>query len=168
LQGINIPLEEMWEIHDGQRQLHAGVDQYQSALVDEWNRRGGWVLSGLGFPTPVYEKKLKDCVNRVVQRTGHDVHVIQVWILHSMLEDAGIRSVGVVWDFHDQYIFQVSEEDGPRALEVAERAAEELNRWLGGDVRIKYGPRLTRSMSEAKMEEEWVARERELNSAGRP
>lgn len=158
LKGIRISLKEMEEIHAGQRALHSGVDAWRASLEREWDARGGWVLSGLGFPTPVFHDKLKDVVNRVVQRTGHDIHVIHVWQLESLLTAAGIGSTGVVWDFHDQDISQVREEDAERALAVAVEAVDELNRYLGGSVRIKYGPRIVRSLSEAKMEEAWEAR----------
>lgn len=153
LQGIRISLDEMRDIHAAQLELHSGVADYRQELEREWHRRGGWILSGLGFPTPVHVDYTKDLVNRNVQRTGHDVHVLCVWLLHSMLSNDGVNTTGVVWDFHDQFIYQVAADQSNAAISITEGAITELNRFLGGDVRIKYGPRLVNSLSEAKMEE---------------
>jgi len=166
LKGVRMPLEEMKEIHEGQVEAAAGVARFRAGLEDEWRRNGGWVLSGLGFPTPVHEDYTRDLVNRVVQRTGHDIHVIKVWILSSLLEAEGIDARGIVWDYHDQDIYQVPTERADDALRCSERATDELNALLGGVVRIKYGPRIVRSMSEAKMGEDWDKREAERLADG--
>jgi hypothetical protein len=153
LQGIKITLDEMRDIHAAQLELHSGVTEYKQELEREWNRRGGWVLSGLGFPTPVHVDFIKDLGNRVVQRTGHDVHVLCVWLLHSMLSNEGVYTTGVVWDFHDQFIYQAPASQSDTAIFITASSIAELNQFLGGDVRLKCEPRLVNSLSEAKMEE---------------
>jgi hypothetical protein len=159
LRGIDVSLPQMEEIHAAQLALHNGAAAFRRSLEQEWRARRGWVLSGLGFPTCVDEKYLKDIVNRVIQRTGHDLLTIELWILGSFLDEAGIPWRGVVADFHDEYILEVPRERADDALECARMAARELNEYVGASVRIKFDPRLCHSLSEAKLEEAHAARE---------
>ncbi len=159
--GFRLTFEEMQEIHLLQRDSAPGVAQFKSDLEDEWRRRGGWVLSGLGFPTPVHEDYTRDLLNRVVQRTGHDCHTLGVWIWASLLEAEGIPFQGIVLDFHDQLIAQVSEDHAERACELVRRMLELLNELLGGIVKLKGEPQICRSMSAAKMSEDFEKREAE-------
>jgi len=162
VRGINISLKDMEKIHALQLELHRGVfGVFQNDLRYEWQQRGGWVLSGLGFPTPVYVDYVKDLINRVVQRTGHDCHVIFLGLFIARLRKLGLPFVGIVLDFHDQFIIQVPEVFAEEVRELASECVVELNELLGGYVKLKGEPRIVRGgMAEAKMEEEYMSRKR--------
>lgn len=159
--GVSISFDEMREIHDAQSKIHAGVAEFAAGLEKEWKARGGWVLNGLGFPTPVFEDYLKDLVNRVVQSSGHDAHTICLWILYTFLVEAEIRSRGIIDDFHDQLLREVPAGQAAAALEVARAAVREVNTYLGSYVQLKAEPRIVRSLAEGKMEEAHEKREAE-------
>lgn len=161
IRGISISLDDMMEIHEGQSRLHAGAERFATSLEREWKRRGGWMLNGLGFPTPLYADYLKDRVNRIVQGSGHDCHTLFLWIMYSFLADAGIPSRGVIDDYHDQFIREVPAEFAAAALEVARSAVRELNTYVGAYVPLKLEPRVVTSLAMAKMEEAHAKREAE-------
>lgn len=159
--GIQIDLSDVQTLHNWQRRIHAGVEEFAAGLETEWKRRGGWVLNGLGFPMPIYADYLKDRINRVVQSTAHHLHTIYLWIYMSWLRDAGIPVRGIVWDFHDEFICEVPREHARRAIEIANQAIDELNNYIGAYVRMKGGPRECRSLAAAKAEEAFAKREAE-------
>lgn len=66
------------------------------------------------------------------------------------LEAEGIPADGIVWDFHDQLIFQVAEEHGPQCLELLRDEVARLNALLGTYVTLKGEPKLSYNMSAAK------------------
>jgi hypothetical protein len=165
VRGVSITLDDMTEIHDAQSRLHAGVERFATSLEREWKRRGGWVLSGLGFPTPIYADYLKDRINRVVQSTAHDLHTIYLWIYTSWLADVGIPVRGIVWDFHDQFLCEVPVTYADEAKRLAREAVDEMNNYIGAYVRMKGEPRIVRSLSEGKMEEAHAKREAERADA---
>lgn len=166
-QGIRLTLEQAKEIWQAQRDVHKGVFvDFDQALERELHARGGWILTGLGFPNPIWMDRARDKINRCVQRTGHDVHVIFLYILSQALEREGIKAHGIVWDFHDQYIIQIDRRHAEKALKVHAECVDELNEVLGATVRLKYGPRIVHSMSEAKMEEDWAKREQRSTDSG--
>lgn len=137
----------------------ASGSEFSATLLDEWTARGGWILSGLGHPVCLAKEYAKDIVNRLIQRTGHDVHVSALYFLRAELDRRGIRARGIVWDFHDQWIFQCPKSQAQAALDACVAATSALNAWLGGLVAVKYGPRVVGSLSEAKMEESYAERQ---------
>ncbi len=158
LRGIKLTLQDVQEIHKAQQDGAPGVKRFKYALEDEWMRRGGWVLSGLGFPTPVHEEFKRDLINRVVQRTGHDCHTIFIWMVSSCLDAAGIWYKGIVFDYHDQLIFQVKKKDSAAALKVVRECVDYLNEYLGGAVKLKGEPQIVSNLAAAKMSEDYEKR----------
>jgi hypothetical protein len=93
----------------------------------------------------------------VIQRTGHLVLMVLLRLLTDALDEAGVPYAGVVWDFHDQYIYQVPEAYAEVAREIGVRAMAELNELLETTVILKGDVRVVRhGMGEAKMEEDWA------------
>jgi hypothetical protein len=159
-QGVDLTLEQATEIVDSHRRLyHASGRGFQEELKREWDRHGGWVYDGFGMPVAVSDEAAKkDLPNRVIQRTGHLVLMVLLRLLHDALTEAGIQPQGIVWDFHDQYIYQVPREQAEKARTIGEQAMRELNELLGTTVTLKGDVRLVEGgMAEAKMETEWGA-----------
>lgn len=153
-------------VESHRRKYRVSGEDFTEILTAEWNKRGGWIMSGLGHPVCIAEGFLKDVVNRLIQRTAHDVHCAGLYFLRAALKRHGIPAVGVIWDFHDQYIFQVPEAFAARTMQACKEAADELNSWLDGVVRIKYGPRIVMGgLGEAKDEEGYEKREKERKMA---
>jgi hypothetical protein len=169
LKGIKIELDQMKEIHNAQLDMHRGVyKEFIPELEREWRARGGWVLSGLGHPVCVDGDKTKDLCNRVIQKTGHDIHTIYFVRLARALRLAGIECRGIVWDFHDQFIIQVPRDRAGEVLALAVKGVADLNADLGTTVRLKLEPRIVSGMSEAKMEEAFNEREARRTVAPMP
>jgi hypothetical protein len=159
--GIALTMAQVQEVHDGQRALHHGVDAFGAALEREWRARGGFVLTGLGHPAPIFEMYLKDRTNRVVQNTAHWLHVLYLWILTTFLDEAGIPWRGIVLDFHDQVILEIARRHAERAIEIERAASAELNEMVASYVRLKGEPRIVSCMAAAKCEEKFAAREKQ-------
>jgi hypothetical protein len=156
-EGVSVTEAEVQEMNEAHRQFHAGVYlEFGPELEDEWHRRGGYVLNGLGFPMCIAEEKKKDCINRVIQSTAHYIHVMYVSHLARLLQIAGIPTHGIVWDFHDQFIIQVPTESVAHATRLAEDAARWVNEIIGTTVTLKAEPTTPVNLAQAKMPEEWA------------
>ncbi len=153
-QGENITITQAKELVQAEMQIFAGVyDEYPQRLSREWEARGGWILSLLGHPIPVYEKYVKDLVNRQCQKSGHDFHVMFVVELCRRLESEGIKYTPIIADFHDQCLLQVPEEHSVRLLQLDKEVTAWLNELLGMTVRLKGEPKLCRNLAWAKLDE---------------
>jgi hypothetical protein len=151
LAGFKLTPEQAKQISDSHDTMYAASGkQFHAVLEQEWEQRGGWVLSGLGHPIGVFEGKKKDLINRVIQKTGHDIHTMFVVRVARRLEQEGIPAKGIVWDFHDQCIYQVPEAHGPRCLEIMREEVAAMNEILGAHVTLKGEPKLSTNMAHAK------------------
>jgi hypothetical protein len=159
LRGFKLTPEQAAAISESHDEMYAASGKrFHKLLEGEWRTRGGWILSGLGHPIAVHESKKKDLINRLCQKTGHDVHTTFVVRVSRRLEQEGIQATGVVWDFHDQLIFQVREELGEKCLQILRDEVQKLNEYLGAYVRLKGDPKLSRDMAHAKEAEfSWEA-----------
>lgn len=161
LKGFKLTLKEAEQISESHDTMYADSGKkFHDILETEWEARGGWVLSGLGHPVCMWEGLKKDLINRVVQKTGHDIHMMYIVDIDRRLAAEGIPYKGIVWDFHDQLIFQVPTEYGPRCLEILAEADAALNEALGAYVKLKGDPKLCTDMAKAK-EAEFSWREKE-------
>lgn len=158
--GENITITQAKELVQAENTIFAGVyDEYPQRLAKEWESRGGWILSLLGHPIPVYEKYVKDLVNRQCQKSGHDMHVLFVTELCRRLDAEGIKYVPIIADFHDQACLQIPTEHGARVLQLDEEVTKWLNDTLGMTIRLKGTPKVCRNLAHAKMDEtygEWA------------
>jgi DNA polymerase I-like protein with 3'-5' exonuclease and polymerase domains len=154
LQGIQVSTEEAKAMVRSYWDIYAGVKDYEQFLLSEYKKNNGWVLNGIGRPIGVANDYLKDIVNRVIQSTGHDIHMIYIQICDQLLREAGIQVNGIVWDFHDQSILECAEEDKDKVYDIIGRQAYEvLNReYLQGEIALKGDPQHIRTLAEAKCE----------------
>lgn len=166
LAGYKLTFDESKQISDSHDAMYArsGRD-FHDILEREWRARGGWVLSGLGHPIGCDEKKKKDLINRVVQKTGHDIHTMLVVHVARELDRLGIAYRGIVWDFHDQLIIQVPKGVGAFVCHVIRDMVVELNQMLGTTVPLKMEPKICFDMDAAKEAEfDWFIQYPEVPS----
>lgn len=151
LEGYKLSFDEAKQISESHDAMYAkSGKEFHDLLEREWRARGGWVLTGLGHPIGVDEKKKKDLINRVVQKTGHDIHTMLVVSLAQKLAEEGIEYRGIVWDFHDQLIIQVRRGFGERVCEFVRKEVSALNMRLGTTVPLKMEPKICYDMAAAK------------------
>jgi DNA polymerase I-like protein with 3'-5' exonuclease and polymerase domains len=151
LQGVDITPEDAKAMHSAYWRLYGGVKEYEAYLLQELKDNNGYVLNGVGRPVCCAPDYTKDIVNRVVQSTGHDVHMMYMAICHRLLNEAGIEHDGIVWDFHDQTILECNEEDAERLhYIIGTLAYEVLNQELDGVIKLKGDPQHIKDMAAAK------------------
>lgn len=152
MQGIDITPDTVSDIIDGMNTLYAGQREYRLWVEQQWRNNGGWVLNGHGRPMCVPEKLRKDCVNRVIQSSGHDALVFYLNLLESELNSAGIDWSWFIVDFHDETMVECKEKDSAVAMDCFRRANIKLNELLGGNIPLKIEPKMARNLAEAKLE----------------
>lgn len=152
LQGIACSDIEAREIYQAYWKLYQGVKLYERYLLDEHRRRGGYVLNGIGRPIGVSNDLIKDIVNRVVQSTGHDLLIYYISILDKLLRDANIKANGIAWDWHDEVILEVREQDAEEVYQLFGKAFTILNERLEPTIPLKGDGQIVRSLAEAKLE----------------
>lgn len=143
--------DEVAEIHRGYWDLFSGVKEYSNKLFHQWKRNGGWILNGMGRPMCVPEEMKKDMLNRFVQSTGHDILVKYIQILTDHL--GSMPWTPVIIDWHDACAIEVPEEWKERAVTAMNWAVDELNRQLGGTIKLRGEPDIGYNLAEIKKPE---------------
>lgn len=153
LDGINITYDEVKAISDGYDQTFSVLKSFGRKLEQIWQRNKGYVLNGIGRPITVSEDYIRDLPNRVIQSTGHDIHVKCIRIFRDVMKIHRIGFTWVICDFHDQAIISCKQEDAQRIKDlISTEVIDKLNIELQGLIPIKYDPQIVRSMAEAKVE----------------
>jgi len=154
LNGVEMSLDEVQDMHDSLMAAKEGVLQYVAWLQDEWRANGGWVENGYGRPICVDEKYLKDILNRVVQSTGHDILQLYARIAAELLTKANVNWRPIVMDWHDESIIEVPDEQVETAKKIMEvDAYRELNNILGGTCPLKGSAAVAKTLAGIKLEE---------------
>jgi hypothetical protein len=154
LNGVDMSLEEVQDMHDSLMSAKSGVLRYVAWLQDEWRANGGWVENGYGRPICVDEKYLKDILNRVVQSSGHDILQLYSRIAAQLLTEAKLDWIPVVMDWHDETIIEVPDEQVEVAKKIMEvDAYRELNNMLGGTCPLKGSAAVAKTLAGIKLEE---------------
>lgn len=157
LEGIKVTFEEAKAIHAAYWALYAGVKRYDRELMNQYEDNDGWVLNGIGRPIGIFESYSSDIVNRVVQSTGHDMHVKYILILEQVLNENSIPFNWVIADFHDQSIVQVSIENADKVRELMQvECYRRLNAWAKGYIELKGDAQIVRDLSYAKVDKEEI------------
>ena len=154
LNGVEMSLREVEEMHNSLMEAKSGVMSYITWLQDEWKANGGWVENGYGRPICIDDKYLKDILNRVVQSTGHDILQLYSRIAAHLLTEAKLNWTPIVMDWHDESIIEVPDEQ----IEIAKRIMEvdayrELNKVLGGTCPLKGSAAVAKTLAGIKLEE---------------
>lgn len=153
LQGVNLSFQEVKDISDSYDRTFRVLREFGRKLKDQWRTNKGYVLNGIGRPITVSDRYLKDLTNRVVQSTGHDIHMKCIRIFRDVMKTHKLSFKWVICDFHDQAIIECSKSDAERIKElISTEVVDKLNEELQGLIPIKYDPQIVRSLSEAKVE----------------
>jgi hypothetical protein len=151
---VFLPRDEVEKIHRGYWDLFGEVKQFGRDLQRQWKRNGGYVLNGLGRPMCLPEDYKHDVLNRFIQSTGHDILIQYIYILTNGLTQAGVDWKPWVIDWHDAAAVEVPEHQKDLTIEVYLWALDELNRQLGGQIKLKGVPSWGTTMSDIKEPEE--------------
>lgn len=153
LEGIDCTEEKAAELLTAYWDLYKGVKEYKRALLDEYRRRGGWVYNGIGRPIGIYNELLKDVVNRVIQSTGHDLHILWSDIFDELCQERGLEVYPVIWDWHDQTIVECPESEADKVAVAFMDSYDILNERLSPVIPLSGGPQIVRNLAEAKIED---------------
>ncbi len=158
LEGIPTTDDEAFQLWCGYWDIFRGIRTYKKKLEWEWKRNSGWVLNAFGRPVCCAEDYQKDLVNRVVQSSGHDFHMVFVEELERLREERGVPFQWIISDFHDQSIVQVPVDYADKMLELYREAYVRLNnkiKVLSPDFRIliQGQPMVVKDLADAKVSE---------------
>lgn len=153
MQGIEIGLDAVSEMHTQYGEYYAGIKRWEYRLKSELRANHGWVLNGIGRPLGVHRDYERDVVNRVVQSTGHDILVKYIQILGDLLTESEISWKPIIVDFHDEVLVEVPEEQAIATVGAFKRAEFRLNEQLGGTIPLKINPVIVNNLAEAKIED---------------
>jgi DNA polymerase I-like protein with 3'-5' exonuclease and polymerase domains len=157
--GIDVTMNQVRNIHREYWQLFSGVREFEGVLMEEWRvnsassgSSNGWVLNGIGRPICVAEYLLKDIVNRVVQSTGHDIHMMYIRILDQLFTSRRLDVRWIIADFHDQSIVECSPDIANEVgMIMGVEAYEILNAELGAYIPLRGEAQVVTNLSQAKL-----------------
>lgn len=153
LQGIDVTLNECYQMHKAYWQLFGGVVQYGEDLKEEWERNKGYTVNFYGRPCSFGKDRLKDLVNGNTQSAGHDAHLLFVHIVDQMIKDEGLEAYPWIVDFHDETIWEVKDEHVDAVVEIfGTKAYDEINRQLGWECKLKGEPEVSPNITGFKIE----------------
>ena len=156
LSGVDITLDEVKRMHTEYWALFGDVKKYESSLLTQAEKNGGWFLNGLGFPACICQDKQKDILNRQIQGTGHTILTfLQKQIADSLAEE-GIPYRPYVFDFHDEIILEVPDSYADRTYTIMQEGFVKLNELLKCPetiVKFKGSGGVLYSLAEAKIED---------------
>lgn len=152
LDGVQISLKEVEDIHKNYWELYKGVKDYGQQVYTEWRINQGWVMNGLGRPLAVYKDKTKDLVNRIVQSTGHDCLMIANYYLYQLKKDKPDIWYPIIIDYHDEGIVECKKEDAEEVMEMFKEAYRLTNEYLGGRIKLVAEPMVVMNLADCKCE----------------
>jgi len=163
LAGFNVSLEDAELLHTTYWDFFGGIKEFQQKLKRQWQANGGYILGPRGEPITIpkpykyYDSTkgktitidyTKDIVNRFIQRAGHDVHMRFIYNINQLRLTRSVPMVPFHVDWHDSSCFEVPDEHVQDALDVYVEAETILNHELGWDVKIRYVPKVGKSLSD--------------------
>ena len=163
LEGTEISFEDAKAIHRGYWDTYKGVKEYEYKHLipqyeDNSGEGSGWVLNGIGRPIGIFEDYRGDIVNRVVQSTGHDLHVRFVLIVEEVMRANAIPFKWIITDWHDQSIIEVNQQDAVRVKDLLNvECYARLNKVLGGQIPLRGDAQIVKDMAEVKVDKDSIA-----------
>lgn len=133
MEGIDIDLDTVRDIHRMYWDLFEVVKEYSNSTIRQWRDNGGYVMNAIGRPMCVDDEIIRDCMNRVVQSSGHDILVKYVQIVANQLNAEKIPWVPVIVDWHDSCCIEVPEDYKDAAVRVMNDCVTQLNRLFEHD-----------------------------------
>lgn len=163
LAGFKVSLEDAELLHATYWDFFGGIKEFQQKLKRQWQANGGYILGIRGEPITIprpykyYDSAkgktitidyTKDIVNRFIQRAGHDVHMRFIYNINMLRLDRQVPMTPFHVDWHDSSCFEVPDEQVEGALDIYRESESILNDELGWDVKIKYQPKVGKSLSD--------------------
>lgn len=128
--GVYLTMNETKELSSNYDLAVAGTTVYKAGLETEWQQRGGWVMNAFGRPMGVPDDMKKDCANRIIQSTGHDILLTLLLYVNRARKAENLQMFPYIADLHDEMIFETAPQHKERAKAVITEAYAKLNAWL--------------------------------------
>lgn len=161
LEGIDITLGEVKQMHKDYWRLFAGVKQWEMQLLEMRYNNDGWFPSILGTPLTIdsHPKILKDIVNRHTQHAGHTFLQVWLWHVDQLRRERGVTMHPWLADFHDEMLWEVPEEQAQAAADLISEALRRTNDEMGMGIQVKGPPMVVDNLAQVKCEnyDEWLA-----------
>jgi DNA polymerase I-like protein with 3'-5' exonuclease and polymerase domains len=154
MQGYEITEEECRAIFNRYWELYKDVKLYEAYLQGEYETNGGWIRNGFGRPLAIAQDKYKDILNRFIQSTGHDILMRILLFIQQLSTERGVHFQPIICDFHDEFIFEIREDQVEDAKKIIEDAYSLLNSSFGDDILIPITGdiEIARNLAEIKVE----------------
>lgn len=159
IEGVDIPLQTVEEMHQGFWRERAGVLTWEKELKRQWKANEGWLVNGMGRPICMEAMREKDLINGMCQSTGHDIHTLTQLLVEEAAEYYGFDWFPWHMDIHDCFIAAVRTKE---VLDFADMVSEELvpvvNQVIGGLIKLRGSPNVCQNWAEDKDETyDWKA-----------
>jgi len=159
---IFLEREDVEKMHQEYWQLFAEVKKYQRRLIQEKNRRGGWIKSATGMPISISEDKEHDILNTMCQYSGHSLLQWENYFIEQEKKRQGIEMNPWINDYHDEMMFEVPIEQVKEGIQLLIKTQAQLNDMLGWDIKIKGDPELHLNLGAIKCEDYEYSEEQKL------
>lgn len=136
---LEIPVYEARTILRGMDNQFVGKAHLHARLLREWSKNGGWFIGGRGTPICVDFGSKKDVVNRLVQRSGHDVLTRINYHINQERKRLKVNMRPYIPDYHDEGIWAAPIDETDRAKEVINYGFDRVNDELSWTVTIRHG-----------------------------
>lgn len=136
---LDLTVSEARVIIEGMNRQFPGRDNLHRRLITQWKRTGGWITSARGTPICVDFKKTKDLVNRLVQKSGHEILQRMMWHISQYRKQHSCRFRAYIPDWHDEGIYAVPKGYEDEVIDALSYGQDRINDELGWDVTIKFG-----------------------------
>lgn len=153
LGGIDLSEDEVYSIWKMYWELFSGVRNYSLDLQETCVEQNRILVNGLGRPVCVDADYMKDCMNRVVQSTGHDILVKYIRLFTTELDKASIPWTPIIIDWHDASTIEVPEHYAETVVRIMDRAVDELNKIVGTKVPLRGEAEIGLNLADVKKPE---------------
>lgn len=153
IQGYDFTLAQVKDIQERLDRAFAGKKAFGKRLQAEHARNNGYILDGLGFPTPIAPDKIKDCTNRCIQKSAHEILMLFLYKVITLFKERNIWYSFSIADFHDETLPIIKLTDVAKVKLIYKEAVEWLNvEMLHGTIKLKAEPQFAVSLAEIKVE----------------
>jgi acyl-CoA-binding protein len=151
LAGYDITMREVRVIYEEFWHTYAGVKRFETALLRQCDRNGGWVYNGRGRPLCVFEKKRLDIINTLCQSTGHDCLMRLLLFINKLRHERRAKMKPYLCDLHDSTTWQYWIPHEELAKEIYRTAYKQLNDELQWDVEITGDIKIGRTLADVSL-----------------
>lgn len=128
---IYLGIRKVEQMHRNYWNLFKVVKQYTRQLQHEWNRNGGYIISGRGTPRPLTRQRAQvDILNAMIQTTAHQY--LMRWLTHvkDIRAERQITTRPLLLDLHDSTTWVCPKEETQRVDTMLQDGLKRLNEEL--------------------------------------